>query len=128
SAGTTYTYSVSAYGATGVTSGMSTSISVATSAPPTVVISSPKNGTVLESGNVSIVSSATNPSTNSAFRIMTITIKADGKTLQTCNNTSSCSTTWNGSSISLGTHVISATAIDASWLQTTASVTILWKG
>jgi hypothetical protein len=128
SEGATYTYSVSAYTATGATSAKSASISVTTPAPPKVVISSPPNGTVLESGNVSIVSSATNPTTNSAFKIMSIQIKADGKILQTCNNTNSCSTTWNGSSISLGTHVISATAIDASLLQTTASVTFLWKG
>ncbi len=129
SAGATYTYSVSAYTAAGATSAQSAPISVTTPAPPTIAISSPQNGAVLESGNVSIVSTGTNPAApNGAYRITSIIIKADGKILQTCSNTNSCSTTWNGSSISPGTHVISATAIDASLLQTTASVTILWRG
>jgi hypothetical protein len=130
SEGATYTYSVSAYTAAGATSAKSASISVTTPAPPKVVISSPPNGAVFESGNVSIVSSSTNPAApNSAFKVTTITIKAGAQTLQTCTfPTITCSTTWQGSTISLGTHVISVTAINALGQQTTASVTILWKG
>ena len=85
-----------------------------------VLISSPRNGTVLIGHtNLNIATIA------SAGSISSITIKADSATLQTCTSTTSCSTTWQGSLIAPGTHVISATVSDTFGRNTTASVAIL---
>ena len=116
-AGTTYSYSVSAYNASGATSAQSSSISVATPTPPKVAINSPVNGTVLSNGDAGITVSA------SGTGIAAITIKADGNTLQTCSNTASCSTSW--ANIARGVHTISATATDSVGLTATSSVLIL---
>jgi len=121
SAATTYTYTLSAYNAAGNTSALSSSIAIATPAPPTVAISSPRNGTLLK-GNKNLNIAAT---ANDASGIVSITIKANSNTLQTCTSTSSCSASWKGSSISSGTHVISVTASNQFGQNATASVTIL---
>ena len=93
SAGTTYSYTVSAYDAAGNTSAQSSSVSVTTPAPtsvsaPSVAINSPTNGSILN-GSATIAVSA-----NSANGIASITITADGKGLATCASVTSCSTTW----------------------------------
>ena len=85
-----------------------------------VVINFPRNGTVLN-GNTNL-NIATTASTSG---ISSITIKADSATLQTCTSTTSCSTTWQGSLITPGTHVLRATVSDAFGRSTTASVAIL---
>ncbi len=121
SAGTTYTYTVSAYDTAGNTSAQSSGVSVGTPAPPKIAISSPSNGTVIRgNGNVNIATSASDPS-----GIQTITITADNKILHTCKGTTSCSTTWPSNIVSRGTHVVGVTAIGALGLQSNASVTIV---
>ena len=121
SAATTYTYTASAYNAAGNTSAQSSSITIATPAPPVVVISSPPNGTLVK-GNKNLNIAAT---ASDASGIASITITANGQTLKTCTGTASCSASWQRSSISNGTHVISVTASDSFGQNTTASVTIL---
>ena len=94
---------------------------VTTPSPPTVSISSPKNGTTIKgNGSVNIVSSASD-----ANSINSITIMGDNSVLLTCSNTTSCSATWQGNNISNGTHVISVTASDQFGLQASSSITIL---
>jgi len=121
SAGTTYTYTLSAYNAAGNTSAQSSGISIATPAPPSVVISSPQNGTLLK-GNKNLNIATT---VSDASGIASITITADSTTLQTCTSAKSCSASWNGKSIPSGTHIIRATASNLFGQSTTASVTIL---
>ena len=121
SAGSKYTYTVSAYNAAGNTSAQSSSISVSTPAPPKVAISSPSNGAVIKGyGNINIAATASDPN-----GIQTITIKGNSKTLLTCTSATSCSTTWPASTLSRGTHVISVTATDKFGLQSSASVTVV---
>jgi len=126
SSGTTYTYAISSYNAAGNTSAQSSSISVTTPAPtpapPKVVITTPLNGSLHKSAtNLNIAATA-----SGASGIASITINANGMTLRTCTNTTSCSDSWQGSSIrSEGTHVVSVTAIDKLGQKTTASVTVL---
>jgi chitodextrinase len=117
----TYTYAVSAYDTAGNISPLSSPLSVTTPAPPNVAISSPTNG-VLIKGNegISIVSSASD-----ATAIKSITIMGDNQILHTCASTASCSVTWQGKSISRGTHVIQAIATDQFGLTTSKSITIL---
>ncbi len=128
SAGTTYTYAVSAYDTAGNTSPQTspvaaTTLAAAPSPPaaPTVTINSPTNGTTLK-GNSS-VNIAANASDGNALK--SITIMGDSNILITCTGTTSCSATWQGKKISQGTHVVSATAIDSLGLQSTSSVSIL---
>ena len=121
-AGTTYTYAVSAYDAAGNTSAQSSSVSITTPAAPTVAISSPANGTVLKGKtNVNIAASASDGGSS----VASISINAGGKTLKTCTNATSCSTSWQTESISRGTQVISATATNTFGQKTSASVTIV---
>jgi len=118
-AGTTYTYTVSAYDSAG-SSGPSAPVSIATLAPAIVAITSPVNGAVFKAnGSINITASASGTS-----GIKSITIKGDGTTLQICSNTTSCSATWQGKTITKGTHTISASAIDASGLSTSTAITI----
>ncbi len=121
-AGTTYTYTVSAYDAAGNTSAQSSSVSIATPAAPKVAISSPANGTVLKGNtNLNIAASASDGSSS----ITSISITAGGTTLKTCTNAASCSISWSSQSISRGTHVISATATNTFGQKTSTSVTIV---
>jgi chitodextrinase len=126
SSGTTYTYAISSYNAAGKTSAQSSSISVTTPAPtpgpPQVVITTPLNGSLHKSAtDLNIAATA-----SGASGIASITINANRMTLRTCTSTTSCSVSWQGSSIrSEGTHVVSVTAIDKLGQQTTASVTVL---
>ncbi len=121
SAGTKYTYAVSAYDTAGNTSAQSSGVSVSTPAPPTIVINSPRNGTLLEGKtNLNIAATASD-----ASGIVSITISAGKSILQTCTNVTSCSASWNSLSIPRGTQVISATAVDKYGLQARASVTIV---
>ncbi len=121
SAGTAYTYTVSAHDKAGNTSAQSSSISVSTPAPPKVTISSPSNGAVIKGyGNINIAATASDPN-----GVQTITIKGNSTTLLTCTSTTSCSTTWPASTLSRGTHVISVTATDKFGLQSSASVTVV---
>jgi Bacterial Ig domain len=88
---------------------------------PTVNISSPADGTKLNSnGTINIAASASD-----ASGIASITIKGDSTTLNKCTNTTSCSAQWQGKNITKGTHTISATAINNAGTTGSASVTIL---
>jgi hypothetical protein len=118
--------STSPTGATTPTSTTTSSPPVASSpapvlVPPNVVINSPSNG-VLIKGNGSI--SIAVASTDLSGSIASITITGDGKVLQTCANATSCTTTWQGKTVTQGTHTISATAVSSSGLQGTASALI----
>jgi chitodextrinase len=125
SSGTAYQYSVSAYDTSGKTSAQSPAITVSTPAPPpsppSVAINSPANGaTIRNNGAINIASSAV--STNS--RIVSIAITVDRNQLLTCANTTTCSATWPGKSVSMGTHTIGATATDANGSQASTSIII----
>jgi hypothetical protein len=90
--------------------------------PPTVTITSPANGTKVK-GNGSLSISVT---ANDVSGIATIAINLDGSSTpaQTCSNVTSCSYTWNGKSITSGTHTIAATATDKAGNTKSTSVTI----
>jgi chitodextrinase len=132
SAGTTYTYTASAYDAAGNTSAQSSGVSVTTQAAapapppppplgaPSVTISSPKNGAKIVNSNVNITTSA-----SLAGGIASITIIVDGKPLATCTNTTACAAIWNNTKISQGTHSIVATATSNNGLLSSATVSIL---
>lgn len=120
-ASTTYTYAVSAYDTAGNTSAQSSPVSVTTPSPPTIAVSSPRNGTLVK-GNGSVTITATASDING---IKSIAIMDDGNILLTCSGATSCSTTWQGKQISQGSHVIGVTATDAYGLQSTSSVSIL---
>jgi chitodextrinase len=127
SAATTYTYTVAAYDAAGNTSAQSSGVSVTTlstlapALPLSISISSPANGaTIHGNGSVNIASNASDSTS-----IESITIKGDSNVLFTCASATSCSATWQGKSITKGTHVISATAVDAFGSTSSVSVTIL---
>jgi len=121
SAGTTYIYTVSAYDVAGNTSAQSGGVSISTPIGLTVAITSPANGSVLKgNGSVNIAVTASD-----AVAVPSITIMADSNVLYTCTNTSSCSATWHGQSITQGTHTIGATAVDQKGNHGSASVAIL---
>jgi thermitase len=85
---------------------------------PKVTISSPKSGTKVKGNgilNISVTASDTSG-------ISSIIIAADGTTLATCANITTCTASWSGKQISNGTHTISATAIDASANKNSAAV------
>jgi chitodextrinase len=121
SAGTNYSYAVSAYDAAGNTSAQSSSISVTTPAPPAVAITSPANGTLLK-GNSGIKVAVTAMASSG---IASITIMAGTTPVMTCTNTTSCSGVLSSTGLSQGTHVISATATDKLGLKTSTSITFL---
>ncbi len=121
SAGTSYTYAVSAYDAAGNTSAQSSSISVTTPSPPAVTITSPANGTLLK-GNTGIKIAATAMDSSG---IASIAITNGSTTVMTCTNTTSCSGVVSSAGLSQGTHVISATATNKWGLQTRTSITFL---
>jgi hypothetical protein len=90
------------------------------SAAPAVAINSPANGTRLKrNSSVNIAASASDPS-----GIASISIMGDSTVLQTCSNTTSCSATWQGKTISSGTHTITAVAMSNAGMQASASVTV----
>jgi Bacterial Ig domain len=124
SAGTAYTYSVSAYDAAGNTSAQSAGVSITTPAlltPPSVSVSSPTNGTTIKgNGSVNI---AVSGSPTGAIAALTITL--DGNTVATCPNATSCSATVQGRKITQGTHSIGGIAKDMNGLTAKASVSIL---
>ena len=124
--GTTYSYSVSAYNSAGSSPqtaplSIPTLTAVAAAVPPSVAFTSPANGTAYK-GNAA-VNIAVN-ATDSNSKLASITISGDNRTLATCSNATSCSATWQGKKISRGTHIISATAVDALGYSATTSVTI----
>jgi chitodextrinase len=113
SAGTAYSYTVSAYDAAGNASAQSSSVSVTTPAatsgsgsPPNVAINSPQNGST-QNGSVNIAVSA-----NSTTGIASITITGDGMPLTTCSNVTTCSATWQKKKLTKGTHTAGGTAMD----------------
>jgi len=123
SAGTSYSYTVSAYDAAGNSSAPSSNVSVTTLATtsvsaPSVAINSPTNGAT-PNGSVNIAVYA-----SSTIGIATITITADDNPLATCSNVSSCATTWQKKKITRGTHSIGAVATDTQGKSSKASVLV----
>ena len=121
SVGTSYTYAVSAYDTAGNTSAQSATVSVSTPTPPSVAMSSPRNGTMFKAGSLSVASSASD-----ASGIASITISVDSNPFLTCSNATSCSTALQATSLPRGTHVISATASDQWGLTASASASVLF--
>lgn len=121
-----YTLQAKAYDAAGnvgtsgsVTINVSNSVVVDTTAP-TVVITSPVNGTKVQSkGSLSIKTVASDDTS-----VHQITIAFDGKIIKTCLDVTSCSANQSVKQIKAGTHVITASAIDPTGNVGTASVTI----
>jgi hypothetical protein len=88
---------------------------------PTVSINTPANGITLKgNGNVTIAASASD-----ADGIASITITADGNSLQKCQNTNSCAAMWQGKNMGKGAHSISAIAINRGGARAIASITVL---
>src|SRR5262249_13213352 len=122
-AGTTYSYAVSAYDAAGNVSGQSSNVSAMTTTPtptsdssPSVAINAPTNGSVLN-GNINVIVSA-----SSTVGIASINITGDGKPLATCVNVGQCSTMWKKQQLNRGTHTVSGTAVDKNGKPANASV------
>ncbi|MBX4191890.1 hypothetical protein KW798_00155 [Candidatus Parcubacteria bacterium] len=88
---------------------------------PAVTITSPTNGTQVK-GNQSVTISAS--ASDNLSGIAFIVIKVDDATKQTCNNTTSCSYTWQGKAITPGSHTIAVTASDKSGNSKTVSAII----
>lgn len=88
---------------------------------PTVQLTAPApNATVSGSTSVSATASVTSGS------IVSIELKANGATLKTCSNVSSCSTAWDTTALNNGSYALeaSATASDGNAYATTENVTV----
>jgi hypothetical protein len=84
---------------------------------PTVSFTSPVNGAVLKgNGGVNISVAAADES-----GIGSIVVSIDGTAVTTCKNTTTCTYTWNGKSITSGQHTISVVVIDNSTNKNQAS-------
>lgn len=88
---------------------------------PKVYLQSPRNGSVVEGANIIEVESTANGSNG----IASMTLMADGKTIGSCSNTTSCSTSLAGFRLTRGTHVISAAVVDKLGLKSSTSVVVL---
>jgi hypothetical protein len=84
---------------------------------PSIAISSPPNGYVVK-GQQSV------KITSTASAAGTITITINGVLQATVINTTSCSFTWPGKSITKGAHVIASKVVDGLQRTATASVSI----
>jgi hypothetical protein len=89
---------------------------------PVVSITAPGSGTTVSGGSVT-VSAQVSVSSGS---VASITLAADGGTLKTCTNTTTCSATWGTTSLQNGAHAIevSATASGGGSTQTSEPVTV----
>jgi hypothetical protein len=118
----THTISATATGTDGQQASTSVSITVNTTPPPsnpTVTITSPPNGSTYVNGGIPISATASDPAGISRIQIF-----GDQSLLQTCNNVTSCSTTWQAKRLARGQHTITVTATDPGALQGSASETI----
>jgi hypothetical protein len=117
----THTISATATGTDGQQASTSVSITVSSSAPPnpTVTITSPPNGSTYVNGGIPISATASDPAGISQIQIF-----EDQNLLKTCNNVTSCSTTWQAKRSARGQHTITVTATDPGGRQGSASVTI----
>lgn len=87
--------------------------------PPTVSISNPSNGARLKGKNFKVQTSASDPS-----GVAKIEIFIDGVSKQVCTNVYSCSYSSTLSTLTTGSHVILATATDASPNANSASTSV----
>lgn len=88
---------------------------------PVVTITSPANGTKIKGkGSVTVSATASDPS-----GIGSLTIAADGATIGSCQNVTTCSATWSGKSITAGSHTITVTAVDTSANRNSGSKSVM---
>ena len=119
----THTLQTKAYdgsGNVGVSPIVEVTVSNTDNTPPVVSIPSPTNGSKIKgNGSVKINTSATD-----VGGIARIELAADGTTIATCSNKTSCSTNYGGRGLSAGTHTITATATDKAGNTNNISITI----
>jgi chitodextrinase len=125
-ASTTYTYAVAAFDAAGNPSAQSASVSATTPAPlppdtipPTISIIAPANGAVV-AGTVSVSASAADNVGVAGVQFM-----VDGTNLGAEVVTAPYQVSWNTTSISNGSHTVTARARDAAGNTATATATAL---
>ncbi len=116
-----HTISAKAYDPSNNASTSTVTVNVVNAAPssPTVTITSPTSSTVPANGNVKFTATAT-----SAQGISSIKLYVDTVLKQTCTAVTTCSYTVNVKNLSVGNHVLSATAISTANLSTTVSKTV----
>jgi len=128
-AGTNYSYTVSAYDAAGNNSAQSTSASATTlngpdTTPPNVNITSPSAGTV--SGSITFSATASDPvvAGQTTSGLKTITLSIDGSVFAT-SSTASASKALDTTTLTNASHSLTAIAVDNAGNQsTTATVSI----
>ena len=122
--GTTYSFSVAAYDTSNRQSALSSPITFTTTnndlTPPYISFSSPTNNTVIK-GKKDITVTAT-ASDNSGISSLELFI--DNNLVKTCSLSNTCSYLWLGKNITVGTHTLTARAVDNSTNKNTASTTI----
>jgi hypothetical protein len=79
------------------------------SIPPTVTITSPANGATIKGAKVSVSASASD-----ASGISVVELRIDGVLVKTCTTVTQCTHSWDTKKLTRGSHVVTATAYDAS--------------
>ncbi len=87
--------------------------------PPTVTISSPRNGSTIRNKDAKVSVSASDTS-----GISSIVISLDGAIIKTCYDLTTCNATLAASSMSPGSHTLSASAADRTTTHNTTSTSI----
>src|SRR3989344_1578306 len=123
SSATTYTYTVSAYDAANNESSQSTSANATTQStpssdttPPTVSITAPASNSTV-SGNTTVTANASDN-----IGVAGVQFKLDGANLQTEDTASPYSITWDTTTVTNGSHALTATTRDAAGNTTTSSL------
>lgn len=96
-------------------------VQIMDSNPPVVTIKNPADGTTYTS-DVTVKVTAT---ASDADGIKTLSIDVDGKVLGTCTGVSTCTKNLLTKNLTIGTHTITATAIDKSGAKGTKSITVI---
>lgn len=121
-AGTTYSYYVSAYDAAGNTSSPSNTLSVTTPNPdttkPTVSITAPGSGSTV-AGTITIGGTASDN-----IALASVTLRIDSGAIITPSGTASWTYNWDTTFYANGTHTITATATDSSGNTNIATSTV----
>jgi hypothetical protein len=122
---TNYTYTVSAYDASGNTSAQSSAASVTTGSPdtipPTVSMSAPTNGSTV-SGQVQVSAAATDNVSVSSVQFKQTNLATNTTTnIGSAITTSPYQTTWNTAALANGQYALSAVATDEAGNSATAS-------
>jgi len=109
------------FNGSGYAYGIGSSASTPATTAPIIVIKWPADGTMFNgNGDLNIAVFAKDMNGIASIKIM-----ADSAVLRQCVNTTLCAATWQGKSITQGSHSISATAFNKAGIQGNASITIL---